>query len=303
MVQPKVSVVITCYNYGQYVEAALQSVLSQTFQDFEIILINDGSTDDSEEKIHPFLSDPRLKYIKQNNSGQAKAKNRGINESSGEFIAFLDADDKWEKTKLEKQLPLFFDKNMGVIYSKTKYIDENNNPVNLVLKDKYLQPRKGRVTNFLYMNNFVPFSSSIVRCTCFDKFGLFDESLSMGIDWDLWLRVSTHYNFDFVDDYLLIYRIGHSGQMSKKTEIRHKCSDRIMEQFKKKYPAFVSAKSHRNALSYTYFNRSKYYSHKDPWKGICFSLKATRLAPGELKGYYAFLLCCRGFLFCKKSLS
>ena len=300
MAQPKVSVVITCYNYGQYVETALQSVFSQTFQDFEIILVDDGSTDNSEEKIRPFLSDSRLKYIKQENSGQAKAKNRGINESSGEVIAFLDADDKWDKTKLEKQLPLFLNKDVGVVYSKAKYIDEYDHPVNIVLKDKYMRPRNGKVTDFLYMNNFVPFSSSIVRRACFDKFGLFDESLPMGIDWDLWLRLSTQYKFDFVDESLFIYRIGHSGQMSKNVEERHKYSDKIMERFRLKYPDFVSAKIYTNAMAYTYFNRSEYYSNKDPWKGIRFSLKSIKLAPVKLKGYYGFLLCCRGFLIAKK---
>ena len=289
MAQPKVSVVITCYNYGQYVESALQSVFSQTFQDFEIILVDDGSTDDSEERIRPFLSDSRLKYIKQENSGQAKAKNRGINESSGEFIAFLDSDDKWNKTKLEKQLPLFLNKDVGVVYSKAKYIDEYDHPVNIVLKDKYMRPRNGKVTDFLYMNNFVPFSSSIVRCGGFKEFGVFDESLPMGIDWDLWLRLSTQYKFDFVDEPLLIYRVGHPGQMSKMVEKRHSCSDQIMKQFIHQYPEIVSPNIIRRALGYTYCNRGDYFGGKDLSLANRYYLMALRQSPFDVRAYISII--------------
>jgi len=289
MVQPKVSVVITCYNYGQYVESALQSVFSQTFQDFEIILINDGSTDDSEEKIHPFLSDPRLKYIKQNNSGQANAKNRGIKQAKGQFIAFLDADDLWEKTKLEKQLPLFSHDKIGVVYSRAKYINKDGMPLHTTIKGKYLQPRSGNVTNFLFFDNFIPFSSSIIRRQCLKTFNGFNESLEMGIDWNLWLKISTQYAFKFINEPLLIYRVGHPGQMSKKAEKRHSCSDQTMKQFIHQYPEMVSPDIIRRALSYTYCNRGRYFSGKDLSLANQYYTMALRQSPFEARAYIGLI--------------
>src|SRR5687767_5351505 len=106
---PRVSVVLTCYNYARYLPEAVESVLSQTVDDFELIIVNDGSTDRTAEVAGRFLTDARVRYIYQENGGQAKAKNRGIREARGAFIAFLDADDVWSGDKLERQLPLFRD--------------------------------------------------------------------------------------------------------------------------------------------------------------------------------------------------
>ena len=104
---PTVSVIVTCYNYAQYLEGCLRSILNQTYQDFELLIINDGSTDNTDEVVARFLDNEKIRYIKQNNTGQAIATNNGIMAASGELIAFLDADDLWEPTKLEKQVKLF----------------------------------------------------------------------------------------------------------------------------------------------------------------------------------------------------
>ena len=282
---PKVSVVITCYNYGKYVEKAIESVFLQTYDDVEIVLIDDGSTDDSDRRIRPFLSDKKLTYIRQKNRGQANAKNTGIKHARGEFIAFLDADDLWETTKLEKQIPLFSNDKTGVVYSRAGYIDKDGRPLNITLKGKYLRPKSGNVTTFLFLDNFIPFSSSIVRKQCLDMFNGFDESLEMGIDWDLWLRISTQYAFDFIDEPLLIYRVGHSGQMSKKAEKRQGCSDRIMKQFMHHYPEVVPPSIIRRALSYTYCNRGGYFSKKDVSHSNKYYAMALRQTPFEVRAY------------------
>lgn len=286
---PLVSIVVTCYNYGRYIVPCLDSIFSQTFQDFEIVVINDGSTDNSEELIRSFLEDSKLKYIYQKNSGQANAKNNGIKNSAGKYIAFLDADDLWDKTKLEKQIPLFSRDNIGVVYSKAKFVDEHGQFLDFILKDKYLTPRSGEVTNHLFFNNFVPFSSSVVRKECFEKLGCFDESFEMGIDWDLWLRISIQYDFDYIDEPLLIYRLGHPGQMSKNAEKRHHCSDNIMDKFIKQFPSHISPALFAQIQAYTYCNRAYYFSGKNLAKSNRYYLMAMKQSPFKLSAYKGML--------------
>ncbi len=198
--KPPVSIVVTCYNYGQFVAKCLSSIQKQTYTNFEVIVVDDGSTDNSIEKIQPFLEDNRFHCITQVNGGQANAKNRGIKEASAEFIAFLDADDIWAPEKLSVQMQLFTHPEVGVVFSRAVHIDTRGNTLAETCLGKYLQPRRGVVTDYLFYDNFVPFSSVIVKKVCFTDFGLFDESLAMGIDWDRWLRISTKYLFDYTDE-------------------------------------------------------------------------------------------------------
>ena len=274
--KPTVSVVITCYNYAEYISQAIDSVLDQTFDGFEIIIVNDGSTDNTEEVIQKYISNDCIKYINQANTGQANAKNIGIKNSKGKFIAFLDADDIWEKTKLEKQIPLFSNKSVGIVYSRMRFVDDNDNNVEREKENKYLTPKSGKVTNPLFFDNFVPFSSSIVRRECFEKCSYFDESIKMGIDWDLWLRISIHYEFEFVNEPLLLYRIGHSGQMSRNLEERQNCSDRIMHRFVQNNPGLLPESVIRHAWVYTYCNRGYYYQKIDLKRSNQYYIRALK---------------------------
>ena len=287
---PLVSIVITCFNYGKFIKQAIDSALEQTYSSVEIVIVNDGSTDNTDEVVANYLNLDNVKYIKQQNAGQTKAKNTGINNSSGDFIAFLDADDAWETEKLAKQVILFSNEAVGVVYSRSRYIDEQGNAFYVPKSgNKYLLPKRGKVTDHLLLDNFVPFSSSIVRRGCFDRCGVFDESLQMGIDWDLWLRLSTIYEFDFVDEPLLIYRVGHAGQMSKNLELRQRCSDRIMSKFIEKNQAYISQKIVRKAYSYTYCNRGDYHRAIDWKKSVLYYLKAIWHNPGEMLAYRGLL--------------
>jgi glycosyltransferase involved in cell wall biosynthesis len=286
---PLVSVIITCYNYGKYLSLALNSVLGQTYQNFEIILINDGSTDNTEKIVQPYLSDTRIRYVKQENSGQTTSKNKGIYLARGDFIAFLDADDIWEKTKLEEQIPLFEDRNVGVVYSRAKIIDENNNIIEFHKTPKYLIPRSGNVTKYLIFDNFVCFSTSIVSRVFIEKVGGFDESLNMGIDWDLWLRMSVHCRFACVDKPLARYRCGHSGQMSKHQDERYKNAFIIMNNFLGRNHGLLSEYVIRGAMAYTYCNRGYYYNNQDPNLAFRYFLLAIKEMPLHLSVYRGLL--------------
>jgi len=285
----KVSVVITCYNYARYLQGCIESVLGQTWQNLEIIVVNDGSTDHTDEVIAPYMSDERIHYIKQRNAGQAHAKNIGIRNAKGAFIAFLDADDMWVPTKLERQIPLFTDEQIGVVYSLARYIDQNDDEVVFNHVSPYLAPRKGWVTDFLIFDNFIPFSSSIVRRECFERVGLFDESIKMGIDWDLWLRFSVHFLFQFVNEPLLLYRVGHPGQMSQDLEARHKCADRITASFLDKNPGILTKDTVRDAFAYTYLSRGYYYRSQDIMISFTYYWKAVKCNPFSLRIWKSFV--------------
>lgn len=246
-----VSVVIATYNMGKYLPFAVRSVLEQTYTHLEIHVVDDGSTDNTSEEIKQFTNDPRVHYHYQTNKGQASAKNKGIQESKGDFIAFLDADDMWMPQKLEKQLPLFgASKNVGVVYSNFRYINENGE----MLTTPKLNCYRGKITGRLLVENFVPFNTTIVRRECFDEIGTFDESLSMGIDYDLWLRMSTKYEFDYIEEPTIYYRIW-PGQMSKNYAKRYECAVKIMNKFLEQNPDIVNKKTIDEAWAHTYVGR------------------------------------------------
>ena len=283
--KPQVSVVVTCYNYGKFVAECLETLQKQTFSDFEVIVVDDGSTDKSAEQIYPYLKDRRFRYIKQKNGGQANAKNRGIKESKAELIAFLDADDQWKLEKLAKQIPLFARQEVGVVYSRASHIDTEGKPLPMSSPGQYLHPRRGKLTEYLIYDNFVPFSSVIVRKHCFDAFGIFNESLAMGIDWDLWLRFSTKVHFDYIDKKLLLYRVGHSGQMSENLLERIRCADRIVAKFLIEFPEMLSDTVVNDATYYSYCLRGYVLRNY----GIAYPLKyygkAILLFPLRKKAY------------------
>jgi len=250
---PLVSVVIASYNMGHYLPESVRSVLTQTYQNIEVIIIDDGSTDDTEQQLKPLMTDSRLRYIKQENQGQPKAKNNGIKAVKGEYVAFCDGDDLWAPNKLELQLPLFEgDSDIGVVYSEVSYIDEKGNALD---KEQPYQRYSGKVTNELILKNFIPFGTAVVKKECFDELGLFDENLPMGIDWDLWLRFSVHFKIQYLADKTYIYRIW-PGQMSSNYRGRYKNAFLIMNKFVNNNPNAIDKKIINKAWADTYTNKA-----------------------------------------------
>ncbi len=289
MKNPLVSVVISCFNYGRYIEECVESVLNQSFKNFEIIIIDDGSTDNSESIINKYKKHETIRCFWQHNRGQANAKNRGIFESKGEFIAFLDADDVWLSNKLEKQLILFKDVKVGVVYSTARFLNTNGEELFLKSGKGYFKPRRGFVGEYLIFDNFIYFSSSIVRKECFANVGYFDEQIKMGIDWDLWLRISKYYKFDYVDDPLIYYRIGHLGQMSKNVSDRFNAADKIMKKYFEDNEVNMTDRLIRKALSYSYCNRGDYYINKIYNDSMSYYIKALKCWPLSFRVYIGII--------------
>jgi glycosyltransferase involved in cell wall biosynthesis len=211
---PAVSVVIATRNYGRYLAGAIRSVLDQTFSDLEVIVVDDGSTDDTAEVVRPFLADSRVRYLRTDGLGQPRAKNLGVLHARGSLVAFLDGDDEWLPTKLERQFPLFANPVVGVVYSRRTLMDAAGRE----LPTPPTSLARGRIFDTLLVQNPVCFSSVVVRKEVFEAVGLFDPTLPLAIDYDLWLRVAQHFAFDYVDESLVRYRTGHGNLSSRIAE-------------------------------------------------------------------------------------
>jgi glycosyltransferase involved in cell wall biosynthesis len=249
--QPLVSVVIATYNMGQYLPLAIDSVLNQTWSNLEVVVIDDGSQDDTREQMTRYEEDTRVRYFPTENRGQPRAKNRGLQESKGDFIAFCDADDLWQPHKLKVQIPYFENPEVGVVYSEVSYIDQHGDPVD---KEIPYERHSGAVTEKLVIKNFVPFGTAVIRKACIDKDGTFDESLPMGIDWDLWLRYSMNWQFQYVPEATYTYRIW-PGQMSKNYIGRYKNAFLILEKFLEANPDALSKALQAKAWADMYVSR------------------------------------------------
>jgi len=249
-----VSIVIASYNSAEFLPYAIRSALEQTYRNIEVHVVDDGSTDNTPEAVAPFLSDSRVNYYHQENKGQPFAKNKGIRESRGDFIAFIDADDVWLKDKIEKQLPCFDrGENIGVVYTRVELIDQKGN---IIVRDQGPDSRylSGKITGPLLIENFITGPTSMIRRECFDKVGLFDESIPMGIDYDLWLRISTAYEFVFLNEVTYQYRIW-PGQMSHRWKKRFECGKFIMEKFLKDNNHLLEKDIVDEAWAHTYVGR------------------------------------------------
>lgn len=287
--RPLVSVVIATYNMAGFLPLALRSALDQTYQNIEVLIVDDGSTDGTRKAVEPLLEDLRVKYLFQENRGQAAAKNHGVQEARGRYIAFLDADDIWASEKLDAQMPLFArSQAVGVVYSAFVYIDEKGNRLpNLTGK-----LHRGRVSGPLLIFNFVGFSSSVVRLECFERLGTFSESLGMGIDYDLWLRFATQYEFDYVDRPLLFYREW-PGQMSRNWHARYLNGIAIMKNFLRDFPDVVDKRTVNEAWAHTYTGFGYCMRGNSRREALSLYLRALRYKPDYFpawKGIVATML-------------
>lgn len=251
MTEPLVSVVIATYNMGQYIGDAIDSILAQEWSNIEVIVIDDGSTDDTGSVLSRYETEPKVRYIATENRGQPKAKNRGVSEAKGDFVAFCDADDVWESFKLTEQMPSFDDPEVGVVYSNVSHMNEHGDRIKREMPYSY---HSGWVTNEMMLRNFVPFGTSVIRRECIEKSGAFDDQFPMGIDWDLWLRYSIEWKFVYVPAKTYVYRVW-SGQMSGNYRGRYKNAVKIFQKFVSENGDKLSKRLVSRAWADTYCNK------------------------------------------------
>jgi glycosyltransferase involved in cell wall biosynthesis len=200
-----VSVVIPAFNSANYLRAAVDSALNQTVLPLEVLVINDGSSDNTQDVIKEYGSSIRGFY--QRNSGPAVARNRGIAEAKGDFIAFLDADDTWTPDKIETQINyLEYHKNVNIVH--TAYFNVNMLSDNLIASSKIRDEFTGNCYREFFFRNGVQMSSVVVLKECLIKVGGFDQNIRRASteDYDLWFRIARDYEFGYVRRPLVYYR-------------------------------------------------------------------------------------------------
>jgi glycosyltransferase involved in cell wall biosynthesis len=207
---PKVSVVIPTYNRGNEITETIESVLAQTYKDFEIIVVNDGSTDNSAEVLTALQNAGKIRYVSQENAGPSKARNRGLAEVKGEYVAFLDDDDLWPPDKLQWQVEAMeFEPKLVAVYGKfeimgkehIRWIDYDNAPGGMIREE------------FCKGNYVGSPGVAMIRTASVKSISGFDVALAGAADWDLWIRLSDLGPSRFVNRVALRYRL-HGNNMS-----------------------------------------------------------------------------------------
>jgi glycosyltransferase involved in cell wall biosynthesis len=206
----KISVIIPTYNRAKFINKTLDAVFNQSFKVDEIIVIDDGSTDDTKEALQNFP----IKYIYQKNLGVSSARNTGIKEAKNQWICFLDSDDIWDRDKIKEQIE-FHQNNPNILFS---YTDERWFYNHKEIKQN-LNQKKGQTT---FIDNIdlcrIGASTVMLHKSILDKVGLFDESFKACEDYDLWLRILREFEIGYIDKKLIDKIAGHKGQLSFETK-------------------------------------------------------------------------------------
>jgi len=237
---PKISVIIPTYNRARYIAEAIRSVQNQTLRDWELLVIDDGSTDETEKIVRDFLKeDPRISYVKnEKNLGIAKTRSRGVSLAQAPFIAMLDSDDIWASPdKLAKQLSfLEADKKLGMVGTNASFVDENGKAVGK--RTSFPNDDAGIRKTELYRNILMQ-SGLVLRKEAIEKAGGYDTGFTICDDHDLWLKIGRDWRFMIVPSVDLAYRI-HSGGITKAKRIKTAHEElKILFKFKKEYPGFL----------------------------------------------------------------
>jgi glycosyltransferase involved in cell wall biosynthesis len=211
---PKISVIMSVYNNESYLKDSIESILKQTYKNFEFIITDDCSTDKSASIISDYdESDERINFIKnKKNIGLTKSLNKMIDLARGEYIARMDGDDIAKKNRFKEQIEVMENnKNIDVLFSNVSLIDENNNNICSSFRPNSLY----KILNLMEFINYIPHPTVMVKKTIFKKYGKYNSEYIKGQDKELWQRLIKHeVNFFYLNKILLLYRI-HSNNISK----------------------------------------------------------------------------------------
>jgi glycosyltransferase involved in cell wall biosynthesis len=276
---PKVDVIIPAYNAAKYLAIALDSVLAQTFEDWRIILVDDGSTDDTATVVAPYIEQlgSRLKFIQQTNRGLPVARNVAIRASTSEYIALLDADDMWLPCRLQASLKSFEGRPLvGLSYGCNARIGPDGAVIDTF--DRRQKHGEGWIAPYIYMRLIdLPCPTTTFRRRCIEEVGLFDESMRATEDRDLWLRIALRYEVAFIHKVIAHYRMS-PGSMTNDIERMLQAQRQFIE---KHYGApGCGWLARRIALGRCYKQHAEALAHRRQLRAALFnSMRAVALYP------------------------
>lgn len=276
--RPRVSIITPTFNRAQFIGFAVDSVLAQTFDDFELLIVDDGSEDDTVSVLEPYRMDSRVRYLHQPNQGQSVARNRGLARARGEFICFLDSDDAWTPTKLEQQVRLMDEyPEVDIIHGDEIDIDAQGREVSR----KNMRRFSGMIARELLADNSVSINTVMVRKHCFEEMGGFSEGRRVADDYDIWLRFAARYRFLYVPEFFGYYRVM-PDQISSDKRARFESNERIVLDFVRDFPEALTERDRRWGLSRFYCRKARYYARSGDrlvaWSAIA---RALRYRPAD----------------------
>lgn len=275
----KVDIIVPAYNAGRYLPAAINSVAAQKFNDWRILLVDDGSTDNTEELVRPFVDQlgEKLYYLRQDNKGLPAARNTAIRNSSAELLALLDADDVWLPSRLSESIPVFEGRpEIGLSYALVSRIDSEGTVYEEVAGHGY-NP-SGRIATDVYTRSVdLPCPTITFRRKAVHEVGLFDESLRATEDRDMWLRIALHYQVAFIPKVLAQYRSSPSSMSGDPNRMRVAQLQFIAKHFGANGCGRIPR---RKALARTY----KQYAdgllgRSERWNALSSSIRAATIYP------------------------
>jgi glycosyltransferase involved in cell wall biosynthesis len=278
----EVSVIIPTYNRPDYLSSAIASVYAQSFKHFEIVVVDDASTEDARSIVNRY-NDGRIKYIvHEYREGEAGARNTGLANSHGQYIAFLDDDDEWlpQKLQLQHELLSKCPPNVGAVYAAVLCVSGDTGHI----LRQIIPEKKGYIYDDMVGNVVGMPSSMFLRRACFDRVGLFDKSIVYGTDYDMWIRISKHFCFEHIRDPLVKYRV-HPNRMTNNVGLRIRGLEALMEKHRELFSTNKQIFS-QHYLEYAHLCR-KNGDLKKAWRA---SWEAVRLCPYEAKRSYPALL-------------
>jgi glycosyltransferase involved in cell wall biosynthesis len=215
--QPRVSFVVPCYNYGRFVAQAVDSLLSQTFEAIEVIVIDDASSDDTAAVLDRYADESRVRVVRHTtNAGHIRTYNEGLALARGEFVGILSADDYCQEPDAVARQVALFDahQGLGLVFSAYVFVDQQG-AVGWVQRPSPADYVRGGLEEFesLLHENYVPASGTLARRRCHDELGVYDSRLPHSADWDLWLRIAARYDVAYIATPLYAYRV-HGANMS-----------------------------------------------------------------------------------------
>lgn len=285
---PVVSVVIPTFNRSHVLGRCLRSVLAQTYGDFEVIVVDDGSEDDTAALVGA-ISDDRIVYIKHpHNLGQGAARNTGIQAARGRYIAFQDSDDEWLPNKLERQVKVFeaASEKVGVVYTG-RWVEGENGRRHVPAPK--VERREGNIRASLLRGGFITSQTVMVRTESVRHVHGFDERLRHLEDWDLWIRLSREVEFQYISEPLVILH-GSADGASFNQQALAQSLETILG---KHSQAFTSAGRKVLAMQYYYLG-SVLWRNGDARRGKAYMRRAARAFPFNPKYAIAAVACSLG---------